>query len=40
MCRDLSTRFGLHAFADPDEAIFGRIKPSGPPPGLTAHPLG
>lgn len=25
MCRDLSTRFGLHLFADPDEAMFGRM---------------
>lgn len=33
ICRDLSTRFGLHAYADPDEAMFGRMEPVGPPPG-------
>jgi glutaminase len=26
ICRDLSSRFGLHAYADPDEALFGRIE--------------
>lgn len=35
MCRDLSTRFGLHAYADPDEAMFGRMEPVGPPPGVS-----
>ncbi len=35
MCRDLSTRFGLHIYADPDEAMFGRMEPVGPPPGLS-----
>lgn len=25
ICRDLSSRFGLHAYADPGEAMFGRI---------------
>lgn len=31
ICRDLSSRFGLHAYADPDEAMFGRMEPAGPP---------
>ena len=35
MCRDLSTRFGLHIYADPDEAMFGRMESVGPPPGLS-----
>lgn len=26
ICRDLSTRFGLHAHADPAESMFGRMK--------------
>ena len=26
ICRDLSSRFGLHAYADPEEALFGRIE--------------
>jgi glutaminase len=29
ICRDLSTRFGLHAYADPSEAAFGRDGPAG-----------
>lgn len=29
MCRDLSSRFGLHAYADPGEAQFGRDEPVG-----------
>jgi glutaminase len=35
ICRDLSRRFGLHAYADPDEAMFGRMEAAGPPPGLS-----
>lgn len=31
LCRDLSTRFGLHVYADPEEAMFGRVDPPGPP---------
>ena len=38
ICRDLSTRFGLHAYADPDEAMFGRMQPVGSPPGLSLKP--
>lgn len=34
ICRDLSTRFGLHAYADPEEAMFGRMEAAGPPPGV------
>ena len=35
ICRDLSTRFGLHAYADPEEAMFGRMEAVGPPPGVS-----
>lgn len=38
ICRDLSTRFGLHEYADPDEAMFGRMESVGPPPGLSLDP--
>ena len=42
ICRDLSTRFGLHAYADPSEASFGRIDraPHGPDPSRPAAPGG
>ena len=35
ICRDLSSRFGLHAYADPDEAMLGRMEPVGLPPGIS-----
>lgn len=35
ICRDLSSRFGLHAYADPEEAMFGRMESVGPPPGVS-----
>jgi glutaminase len=35
MCRDLSSRFGLHAYADPEEAMFGRMESVGLPPGSS-----
>lgn len=35
ICRDLSSRFGLHAYAEPEEAMFGRMEPAGPPPGIS-----
>lgn len=35
ICRDLSTRFGLHAYANPEEAMFGRMEAVGPPPGSS-----
>lgn len=38
MCRDLSTRFGLHIYADPREARFGRMKPVSTPTDI-ATPL-
>ncbi len=37
ICRDLASRFGLHVFADPDEAMFGRMNPVGPSPWLSAR---
>ena len=39
ICRDLSSRFGLHVYANPDEAMFGRMEPIGPPTGLSPGPL-
>ena len=35
ICRDLSSRFGLHAYADPEEAMFSRMEAVGPPPGVS-----
>ncbi|CAN5166688.1 hypothetical protein BH20ACT3_BH20ACT3_07560 [soil metagenome] len=35
ICRDLSARFGLHAFAAPGEARLGRAVPAGPHPELS-----
>jgi len=32
ICRDLSSRFGLHAYADPSEGAFGRIDAAGDRP--------
>ncbi len=29
LCRELSEQFGLHVFADPDEALLGRRQPAG-----------
>lgn len=34
ICRDLSSRFGLHVYADPSEAMFGRMHPGSRPFGL------
>lgn len=34
ICRDLSSRFGLHVYADPSEAMFGRMHPGRRPAGL------
>lgn len=33
MCRDLSSRFGLHMYANPEEALFGRMEP------VPTHPV-
>lgn len=35
ICRDISTRFGLHAYADPEEAMFVRMESVGSPPGVS-----
>jgi glutaminase len=31
LCRELSEHFGLHIFADPEEAILGRLRPAPEP---------
>lgn len=36
ICRDLSSRFGLHAYADPSEAMFGRIDAASRATGSSA----
>lgn len=36
ICRDLSSRFGLHVYANPEEAMFGRMEAAVPPPGLPS----
>ncbi|MGB3634431.1 MAG: glutaminase A [Rubrobacteraceae bacterium] len=35
ICRELSSRFGLHVYADPSEAMFGRIRADDSPSGLS-----
>ena len=40
ICRDLSRRFGLHVYADPSEAMFGRMEPAELPASDVFSPSG